>query len=158
MTPRLEIAPDQVRGEGEPQARRRPIKAFLLLILVTGVAGGSWWAYRGDSPRLPAGAVPVIHSDTAPVKEAPSNPGGMLVPGQDSALLNRDGKTGPRVEQLLPEPEQALPRPVEPVKPTPTIETNTALANASAAPAVPPPVAAVPAMPATPPGASSAPT
>ena len=159
MTPRLEIAPDEIRAQAEPQARRRPIKAVLLFIVVMGLAGGSWWAYRADAPRLPASAVPVIHSDTAPVKEAPSDPGGMVVPGQDSALLNRDGKTGPRVEQLLPDPEPALPRPASPVKATPTIETNTAaLASGPPTPAAAPssPSVATPTLP--PPAASSMPS
>ena len=158
MTPRLEIAPDEVRAQEVAGPRRRPIKAVLLFIVVMGLAGGSWWAYRGDVPRLPAGAVPVIHPDTGPVKEAPSDPGGMVVPGQDSALLNREGKSAQRVEQLLPDPEPALPRPAAAAQPTPTIETNTALTSPPPAPAAapPPPVPPLPS-PAAPPQTASLP-
>jgi cell division protein FtsN len=148
MSHRLEIDSDEVRAHAPVAPRRRPIKAVLLFIVVMGVAGGSWWAYRTDAPRLPPSAVPVIHSDTAPVKEAPQDPGGMIVPGQDSALLNRDGKGNPKVEQLLPEAEPALPRPAAPPKPAQQIETNTA-------PTKPPPQIA--AAPAPPPAAAPAP-
>jgi hypothetical protein len=127
MSQRLEIDSEEVMAHTPPPPQRRPIRAVLLFIAVMGLAGGSWWAYRTDTPRLPPSAVPVIHSDTAPVKEAPQDPGGMIVPGQDSALLNRDSKGNPKVEQLLPDAEPALPRPVAPIKPTPQIETNTAL-------------------------------
>lgn len=149
MSHRLEIDSDEVRAHAAPTPRRRPIKAVLLFIVAMGFAGGSWWAYRADTPRLPPSAVPVIHSDTAPVKEAPQDPGGMIVPGQDSALLNRDNKNIPRVEQLLPEAEPALPRPAALAKPAPQIETGPAPTKPvspqiTAAPAPPPPAAPAP--------------
>jgi cell division protein FtsN len=143
MSHRLEIDSDEVRAHTPVAPRRRPIKAVFLFIVVMGVAGGSWWAYRTDVPRSPPAAVPVIHRDTTPVKEAPQDPGGMIVPGQDSALLNRDGKSTPKIEQLLPEAEPALPRPAAPPKPAPQIETNTAPAKPA-----PPQTAIAPAPPA----------
>jgi hypothetical protein len=149
MSQRLEIDSDEVRAHAAPAPRRRPIKAVLLFIAVMGLAGGSWWAYRTDTPRLRPSAVPVIHSDAGPVKEAPQDPGGMIVPGQDSALLNHDGKGNPKVEQLLPDAETALPRPAAPAKPMPPIETGLAPAKPAppqiaAAPTPPPPTAPAP--------------
>jgi cell division septation protein DedD len=135
MSPRLEIDSDEVRTRAVPGAarRRRPLRATLLVIAVLAAAGGAWWAYHADRPPLSPAAVPVIHSDAAPVKEAPQDRGGMVVPDQDSMLLNHDGKNDPRVEQLLPAAEPVLPRPAAPENPVPP---------QMVAPAPPPQVAA----------------
>ena len=146
MSHRLEIDSDEAQEHAAAPSPRRPIKSVLLFIAVMGLAGGSWWAYRADAPRSLPSEVPVIHSDAAPVKDAPSDPGGMIVPGQDSVLLNREGKNSPRVEQLLPEPEQAIPRPAAPAKPALPIETSTVSPKV----AVPPTIAAPAALPAVP--------
>jgi len=162
MSDRLEIDSDEAREHAAaPASPRRPIKSVLLFIAVMGLAGGSWWAYRTDAPRSPPSEVPVIHSDAAPVKEAPRDPGGMIVPGQDSVLLNREGKSNPRVEQLLPDPEQAIPRPAAPAKQALPIETSTVPSKAAMPPAIGAP-AALPAAPqnpiaAAPPAAPAAP-
>ncbi len=120
--------------------KRRKLMIILASLLVVGVAVLSWRTYETvTSPKSPS-SVPEIHSDTAPVKEAPANPGGMVVPDQDSALLNREGQRNPNGEQLLPPPEPALPRPAA-----------SAPAVQAAAPAPPPPAAAVaPALPSAP--------
>lgn len=140
MSQRLEIDADEITAHAVPAPRRRPIRAALLVIAIMGAAGGAWWAYRFDTPRLPPSSVPVIHSDAAPVKEAPQDRGGMVVPDQDSLLLNRDGKSDATVEQLLPAAEPVLPRPMAAEKPTPP--------QIVAAPAPPQPVA--PTQPASP--------
>jgi hypothetical protein len=156
MSHRLEIDSEDIVAPEPPQPRRWGVKAVVGLIALAGVAGGAWWAYRSEKPRLPLAAVPVIHSDTAPVKEAPKNPGGMVVPDKDSVLLNRDGKNVPKVEQLLPEAEPVLPRPAAPpkpaappqelaapAKPVPTAEPNVVPAKPEPPQAVqePPPLA-----------------
>ncbi len=146
MSPRLEIDSDEVMAHAVPVSapRRWPIRATLLVIAVMGLAGGSWWAYRAERPRLAPAAVPVIHSDAAPVKEAPQDRGGMVVPDQDSLLLNREGKSDRRVEQLLPPGEPVLPRPAAPEKPAPpqiAAQPSPPQAAAPAQPAAPQPVA-----------------
>lgn len=122
MTHHLEIDSDEALAHAAPPKRHFPLKPALAVIALAAFAGGSWWVYRSEKPRLPLWAVPVIHSDAAPVKEAPKNPGGMVVPDQDSVLLNREGKGNPRVEQLLPAAEPVLPRPAAPPKPAPQID------------------------------------
>lgn len=141
MSHRLEVDADEAVAHAAPAPRRRPIKTLLLFVALLCVTGGAWWGYRSRALRLPPAAVPVIHSDAAPVKEAPKNPGGMIVPDQESALLNRDGKGAPKVEQLLPEPEPVLPRPVAAPKPVPPAETSAAPSKSESPPA--PPLAAV---------------
>lgn len=132
MSGRLEIDPEDLLDREAPPPRRRVLTPLLLVLILAGVVGGSWWFYQNRRPALAPANVPVIHSDSAPVKEAPKNPGGMVVPDQDSALLNRDGRNRPKVEQLLPPPEPVLPRPAPPPKP------------ASVEPPAPSPTAAVP--------------
>jgi cell division septation protein DedD len=143
MSQRLEADPGDRGGSDDGEPRRKPLKAILLIVAVGALGGGSWWAYRSDEPRAVPGNVPVIHSDTAPVKEAPTDPGGMVVPDQDSVLLNNPSHATPKVEELLPPPEAVLPRPTAPAKPTPSPSASTAMAAAPAAavaspPAVPP--------------------
>jgi cell division septation protein DedD len=153
MTSRLEIEPeDRRREEAAPAPRNRGmLRAALLMIAVAGLAGGSWWAGHGNKSAAPeTSAVPEIHADAGPVKEAPADPGGMVVPDQDSALLNHDAKAKP--EELLPPPEAVKPRPVA-AAPPPTA----APALPPAAPALPPPVATpAPAAKAAPPQPSAA--
>jgi hypothetical protein len=126
MNERLEIDPDEVREPESPAPRRQGLTALFLVLAVGGVGYLSWWTYQtAKPPKIPT-TVPVIHSDAGPVKEAPKNPGGMIVPDQDSALLNRDSKNNPKVEQLLPEPEPVLPRPAAAPKPAPPSDMTAA--------------------------------
>jgi sporulation related protein len=118
MSPRLEMDDDErADGEDEPQrSTMRPLRAALLALAVAALVGGSWWAGHSSKPSPQDGAaVPEIHPDTAPVKEQPKDPGGMVVPGQDSVLLNRNAKEKP--EELLPPPETVKQRPPPPAPP-----------------------------------------
>ncbi len=122
MSQRLEADPGGRGRRDDDEPRGGKFKALLLVVAVAGIGGGSWWVYRSDLPRQAPENVPVIHSDAAPVKTAPTDPGGMIVPDQDSVLLNRQGRGEaagrnlPKVEELLPDPEPILPRPVAPAK------------------------------------------
>ncbi|HVA13205.1 MAG TPA: SPOR domain-containing protein, partial [Stellaceae bacterium] len=141
MSERLELRPDERRAAADqPKSRNRQmLRAALLGVAVAALAGGSWWAgHSGKSGARDAGAVPEIHPDAAPVKEAPANPGGMVVPDQDSVLLNHDAK--PKIEELLPPPEAVKTRPAAPSPPAPS---QTAVAPAASI-ASPSPVAAAP--------------
>ena len=161
MSPRLEMDDDErADGEDEPQRNNmRPLRAALLALAVAALVGGSWWAGHSSKPSPQDGAaVPEIHPDTAPVKEPPKDPGGMVVPGQDSVLLNRNAKEKP--EELLPPPETVKQRPPPPApppqsanaNPPPPATNSTPGANAQPpAPAPAPQVATVPPAPVAPP-------
>ena len=157
MTSRLEIEPDERRVAEEPPPRRRAvIRAALLSLVVAGLVGGSWWAGHGNKPiATDLSAVPVIHPDAAPVKEAPANPGGMVVPGQDSALLNHDDQ--PKREELLPPAEAVKQRPIAALAAPPAPSPLPVVTAPAASPA--PPVAAPSSLgkAASPPVASAAP-
>ena len=117
MSPRLETDHDQRdEAQDEPRSRGQGVRAALLALAVAGLVGGSWWAGHRNAPATQdGGAVPEIHPDTAPVKEPPKDPGGLVVPGQDSVLLNRDAKGKP--EELLPPAEAVKLRPAPPEPP-----------------------------------------
>jgi cell division septation protein DedD len=161
MSSRLQIEPeDQRRVDAEPAPRRQIARAIVLCLAVAGLAGGSWWAGHSNKPAAQdASAVPEIHPDAAPVKEAPANPGGMKVPDQDSILLNQEGKQQP--EELLPPPEAAKPRPVATVPPPPPrspVPRAASVTPPTAAPAPPPPAPPQVAAASTPPPVALAPT
>jgi cell division septation protein DedD len=128
MSSRLRVEPDERRHEPHEEEAEAPaprnyrmLRAVLLMIAVAGLAGGSWWAGHSNKPAAPEmSALPEIHADAGPVKEAPADPGGMVVPDQDSALLNHDARAKP--EELLPPPEAVKPRPVA-AAPLPTAAT-----------------------------------
>lgn len=139
----LTIEPEDYREHprGEPR-KRRPLRVILLAVAIGALAGGSWWVYRIDAPRPAPANVPEIRADARPIKEVPSDPGGMVVRDQDSMLLNHESAREPKIEQLLPPPEAPLPRPAAPP------------AQPTEAPV--PPVAAIPALPADAPQVAAA--
>jgi outer membrane biosynthesis protein TonB len=145
MSSRLQIEPEDRHEAGdEPAPRRQVVRAVLLGLAVAGLVGGSWWAGHSSKPApQDLSAVPEIHPDTAPVKIAPANPGGMQVPDQDSILLNQEGKQQP--EELLPPPEAVKQRPVSampPAPPTPPPASQPPAPQQTAS--APPPVAPKP--------------
>ena len=175
--PPLRRAPDQKRKEaGETRAaddlrvqpftddvfseyhtRRKEAGAPFGLIAgvaigVVAVAGIGWylWSSGALSTGGPTdGAPQVVKADTDPYKIKPDNPGGMQVANQDKLVYDRvaKGEAPPRVENLLPAPEEpkAPPKPVAPppdaVKPAP-VEAPKAETAKAEPPAAEPPKAA----------------
>ncbi len=156
MNERLEIDPNERNEYDNKPPRRKPVTGIVLGLAAAGVAVLSWWTYEiAKPPKMPSN-VPVIHSDSGPVKEVPVNPGGMVVPDQDSALLNRDSKGAPKPEQLLPAAEPVLPRPVAAPKPADTGAPSASAPPAQTATATPTPPTPSPA-PSPPPAAVAPP-
>ncbi len=115
MSDRLEIDPAEREDFAPVPPPRRNLRRVVVPLAIVLAGAGAWWGYRIETrPVIPA-KLPEIHAAAGPVKEAPANPGGMVVPDQDSLLLNREGKCTAKVAQLLPPPEKVLPRPVAPM-------------------------------------------
>lgn len=108
------------------------------LVAVAGL-GLYMWSNGMLSPGASSGPPPLVEADPDPYKVKPENPGGMQVANQDKLVYERvaKGETAePRVENLLPAPEQpkAPPRPAETApEPAPA-----PVAEAQAEPAAPP--------------------
>lgn len=116
-----------------------------VVAVVLGALVASSWRYVDEhllTPVAPAGPVPVIGPGSKPIKEPPTQPGGMQVRDQDKIILNGNSAR-PKVEEILPSPPAPLPSPT-PV--TPTVQPPTATAIPSAAP----PAGPLPAVEATP--------
>jgi len=90
--------------------------AIAVAVLAWGLRyGGDYFMGPSGPPAQPAanGQLPVIGPDAGPVKVVPDNPGGVTVPDQDKVILN--GNTAqPKVEQLLPPPENPVASPALP--------------------------------------------
>lgn len=143
----------------EPRAQRRigPLALGVVLVMAAS-AGGLYFAWRAIT-HSGGGPVPIIRAEGGPVKVAPANPGGMVVPDQNIAVLNGKGPGNSQVEQLLPPPETPLPRPAPPPQPEVSQPPPPTAAPAAAPPAAAPPVLApvvTPAVTAPPPAAPPA--
>lgn len=114
----LKVSSSDPLGDGDGDTARRTgksssIKMLGVLVGLVVILGGVWIGF-GDRIMLMFtggnGDVPVITADPSPIKVRPENPGGMTVPNQGRLVYGVvDGtSTQPRVERLLPPPEQPL--------------------------------------------------
>lgn len=92
----------------------RWMSVIVVLLVVFGFFSLAWYAYRTNTgPTVGEGEVFVVEGDTAPYKERPEEPGGMVFPHQDKEVYNRlvaaDEQAADKpVERLLPPPENPL--------------------------------------------------
>jgi hypothetical protein len=138
--------------------RRRLRRRLILLGVAVGVAAvsaaGLWWAQKAMTANVAPGEAPLLRADGRPFKMRPQDPGGMAVPNV-GRFIYESGASKDKVENLLPAPEEplpreALPQPEPSPAPPPTVAATPAPEPAPAA-APPPPVAATPLPPAAPP-------
>lgn len=89
----------------------KAIKILLAVTVIAGLGGAAW--YFVGSPQSNSDNIPVVRADTSAMKERPSDPGGMDVPNRDKTVYNRVSgeNTEPKLERLLPRPEQPLEKP-----------------------------------------------
>jgi len=101
------------------QAVRRPARSFrglataaaLIAVFGLGAYGVYGWVRHGSPISSFSGEPRVITADADPVKVAPANPGGTVVPNQDKAVYDRvagDGATTPKQKQLVSSNEQPV--------------------------------------------------
>jgi len=112
----------------EYQARRKENSGSPLGLIagvaigVAAVAGIGWYMYSSGaltgSGTGTGGGPQLVQADPDPYKVKPASPGGMKVENQDKLVYERvaKGEAPPRVENLLPAPEEpkAPPKPVAP--------------------------------------------
>ncbi|MCJ9759100.1 SPOR domain-containing protein [Agrobacterium sp. SHOUNA12C] len=101
------------------QAIRRPARSFrgmataaaLIAVLGLGAYGVYGWVRHGSPISSFSGEPRVITADAEPIKVAPENPGGTVVPNQDKAVYDRvagDGAVAPKQKQLVSSNEQPV--------------------------------------------------
>ncbi|OEC98830.1 MULTISPECIES: SPOR domain-containing protein [unclassified Rhizobium] len=102
-----------------PAANRRPVRsvrgmvttAAVIVVLGVGGYGAYSWVRHGAPISSFSGEPRVIAADSDPVKVAPENPGGTVVPNQDKAVYDRvagDSTAAPKQKELVSSNEQPV--------------------------------------------------
>jgi len=85
------------------------------LVVVFAVVGGfvtlSWYAYHAGIQSVKEEDLVVVEADKTPIKEKPTDPGGMQFPNQDKTVFETfsgNSKQPPKVERVLPVPEEPM--------------------------------------------------
>ena len=88
-------------------ASRNTLTLAVALLALGGFAAIVGYAYTTGQSDQASALIPVIEPDPGPVRQKPSDPGGLQVPHTDKGVLNDTGDDGQEeaVEQLLPTPE-----------------------------------------------------
>jgi cell division septation protein DedD len=94
----------------------RTVITFLIVIMAAGAFGAlAWYAYQSSSQPTDIAFLPTIAADNSPTKVKPEEPGGMVVPNMDKTIYDHISGTPsndnlPKVERLLPSPEEPVDR------------------------------------------------
>lgn len=98
------VASDETGGS-------KAAKLFVSVTVIAAIAGAAWYFLGAE--KLNQDNIPIVRADTSLTKEKPNEPGGMSVPNRDKTIYELlDGNnTEPKLERLLPPPEQPLEKP-----------------------------------------------
>jgi hypothetical protein len=95
---------------------RSPLFGGLILgSTVLLLVGLLWYSYPKEAAKQEMKAVPIVKAEAGPMKIVPTDPGGMDIPYRESTVFDtlraqNAAETGGRIENLLPEQEQPMPR------------------------------------------------
>jgi len=112
---------------------RRALPVFIAMITLGAFAGGVWFAYEQGVRQGLRLTPPLVRAEPGPVKVEPQDPGGLDVPNQDRQVFDVIGEADPepRVEHLLPPPEEPVevppPDPAPQPEPAPEPEPEVAV-------------------------------
>lgn len=104
--------PAEVRSTGIA----RFIPAAVVISAFAGFVALAWYAYHNGAQSLKEEDLIVVEADKTPIKDKPLDPGGMKFPNQDKTIFeNFSGNmpSPPKVERVLPQPEEPMPRTAE---------------------------------------------
>ena len=78
-------------------------------LIALGSAGAIvWYGYGGGMGSGAEGEVPIITASETPERVQPDEPGGLQIPFQDNAVLNKGEAVEDKVERILPPPEEPM--------------------------------------------------
>lgn len=86
---------------------------LVVLATFTGFLALAWYAYQTGTQSLSDEDLVLVEADKTPMKEKPADPGGMKFPNQDKTIFETfasNAGTPPKVEHVMPAPEEPLPR------------------------------------------------
>lgn len=124
---------DPLFHEDAPRsALSRILPPLVLMCAFGGFVALAIYAYRAGTQSVNEGELMVIEADATPVKEKPADPGGMQFPNQDKTIFETFSSGGqpPKVERILPTPEEPMPKAEDPA---PATWANEKLATATPA-------------------------
>lgn len=87
---------------------------MVVLSMIAVLVAVLWYSYPREAQTHDDLTVPVVRAGTEPYRNAPEDQGGMDVPHRDSTIFDTlreaDNRTGERVENLLADDEDPMPR------------------------------------------------
>jgi cell division protein FtsN len=86
------------------------IPTIMLVSVITGFIMLAYYAYHSGKESVKEEELLVIEADKTPIKEKPEDPGGMKFPNQDKTIFETfsNSPTPPKVERVLPSPEEPI--------------------------------------------------
>lgn len=95
-----------------PEPQRILPRGLLSIVVIIAFLGVIWYAYPQGEEKHRNTDVPVVTADRAAFKQGPDDPGGLVVPHQESTLFDSFEQTGgtEKAERLLPPQEEPLDR------------------------------------------------
>lgn len=106
---------DDVPQQSSDEPRSRALPRLVVIVAVAGFVALAWYAYQSGSDSMRTGEIEFVEAESDSYKEKPAEPGGEEFPHKDKTIYDAispyAADDAPKVEKLLPEPEQ----PVKPV-------------------------------------------
>jgi len=95
-------------GDAGAGSSRRPLRYGLIMMLaLVGLGYGGYQLLGGNATAVDPSALPLIAAESSPVREKPSDPGGMEVPNQDALIYQELLGRKPEAEATVASPVEA---------------------------------------------------
>ncbi len=103
---------DDVPQQQEEERSNRSLPRLVVGVVVVAFICLAWYAYRSGSDSLQGGEIEFVEAEDQGFKERPAEPGGEEFLHKDKtiydAISSYEADGAPKVEKLLPEPEQPV--------------------------------------------------
>lgn len=103
---------DDVPTQTDDEPRSRTMPRLVVGVAVVAFIALAWYAYRSGSNTANPDEIQFIEADNEAYKERPAEPGGEEFPHKDKTIYDAispyAADDAPKVEKLLPEPEQPV--------------------------------------------------
>ncbi len=113
-----ELVDDTQDGVGSRRVGliRKVLYAGLVLFIIAAFVKLALYAYEFTAKPTDINQLKIVEADKEPYKKKPEDPGGMEVPFMDKTIYdsisdNKDAEALPKVERILPAPEEPIARP-----------------------------------------------
>lgn len=122
MNPDFDDFDDVPSAQRDDETRSRVLPRVVVAVAIAGFIGLAWYAYQSGSDSMRTDDIAFVEAETTDYKERPAEAGGEEFPHKDKTIYDAispyAADDAPKVEKLLPEPEQ-------PVKPEATASADT---------------------------------